>query len=66
MPDNPFTSAPTILDWSNVQGTAPTTEVAGGVALNTTQSLAGGAWDRYEIIGADDQNIVISLVLSNS
>lgn len=66
MPENPFTNAPTQLDWSNALGTAPVTDSAGGVALNVVQSVPGGAWDTYEIVGADEQNAVLSLILSNT
>jgi type IV pilus assembly protein PilA len=66
MPLNPFTSAATNLDWSNVLGTVPATDPAGGVSLNVVQSIAGGAYDRYEIMGADGSNAVLSLVLSNT
>jgi prepilin-type N-terminal cleavage/methylation domain-containing protein len=65
MPTNPFTAAPTALDWSNVAGTAPSTDAAGGVALNVTQSVPGGAFDQYQIIGADEKNDPLSLILSN-
>jgi prepilin-type N-terminal cleavage/methylation domain-containing protein len=65
MPRNPFTSSPTNLDWSNVAGTPPSTDAAGGVALNVTQSVPGGAYDQYEIIGADENNNQLSLILSN-
>jgi len=66
MPLNPFTNVATQLDWSNALGTVPATDPAGGVALNVVQSVAGGAWDTYEIIGADQQNATLSLVISNS
>lgn len=66
MPLNPFTNANTTLDWSNVLGTAPATDAAGGVSLNVVQSVAGGAFDTYEIVGADGQNSTLALVLSNS
>ncbi|MGQ0723244.1 MAG: hypothetical protein ACT4PE_16980, partial [Candidatus Eiseniibacteriota bacterium] len=66
MPTNPFTAAPTTLDWSNALGSAPITDSAGGVALNVVQSVAGGAYDIYEIMGADGANSALSLVLSNT
>jgi prepilin-type N-terminal cleavage/methylation domain-containing protein len=66
LPDNPFTAAATTLDWSNALGTVPATDPAGGVALNVVQSAVGGAYDTYEIIGADHVNVPLSLVLSNS
>lgn len=65
MPMNPFTSLPTSLDWSNVAGTVPSTDGAGGVALNVTQSVVGGAYDEYEVIGTDDGGAALSLVLTN-
>ena len=33
MPDNPFTNAATVLDWSNAWNTAPVTDPAGGIAI---------------------------------
>jgi prepilin-type N-terminal cleavage/methylation domain-containing protein len=65
MPLNPFTAAPTNLDWSNALGTAPTTDPAGGISLNVIQTIAGGAWDAYDITGEDDQGAALSLVLTN-
>ena len=65
MPMNPFTANPTTLDWSNATGTPPSTDAQGGVALNVTQSVPGGAYDEYEIIGADENNAALSLILSN-
>ncbi len=65
MPTNPFTASPTSLDWSNAAGTAPSTDAAGGLSLNVTQSISGGAFDEYEIIGADENNDALSLILSN-
>lgn len=65
MPVNPFTENPTVLDWSNALGTVPVTDPAGGISLNTSQSVAGGTFDIYEIVGADDQNAQLALVLSN-
>jgi prepilin-type N-terminal cleavage/methylation domain-containing protein len=64
-PVNPFTDVPTTIDWSNAAGTLPVTDPAGGVALNVTQTVAGGTYDVYEIIGTDDKNVALSLVLSN-
>jgi prepilin-type N-terminal cleavage/methylation domain-containing protein len=64
-PTNPFTAAPTTLDWSNATGTVPTTDPAGGMALNVTQSVAGGAYDQYEIIGDDQDGVSLSLILTN-
>ena len=65
MPTNPFTEAVTSLDWSNALGTPPATDPAGGVALNTVQSVAGGTFDVYEITGSDDQNAQLALILTN-
>jgi general secretion pathway protein G len=65
MPNNPFTGAATTLDWTNVLGSAPATDAAGGVSLNVVQTVAGGAWDAYDITGEDDAGAVLSLVLTN-
>jgi prepilin-type N-terminal cleavage/methylation domain-containing protein len=65
MPINPFTQLPTTLDWSNVLGSAPGTDAAGGVALNVVQTVAAGAWDAYDILGEDDAGALLSLVLTN-
>jgi prepilin-type N-terminal cleavage/methylation domain-containing protein len=65
MPDNPFTAAATQLDWSNALGTAPSSDAAGGVALNVVQTVAAGAWDAYDILGQDDQGANLSLILTN-
>ena len=65
LPRNPFTAAPTNLDWSNTLGTRPVTDPAGGVSLNVVQTVAGGSWDRYQILGEDDQAALLSLVLTN-
>ncbi len=65
MPNNPFTAAATTLDWSNALGTVPATDPAGGVSLNVIQTVANGAWDAYDILGADDQNVALSLILTN-
>ena len=65
MPNNPFTNAATTLDWSNALGSAPTTDVSGGVALNVIQTVAGGAWDAYDVLGEDDAGSVLTLVLTN-
>jgi len=65
MPVNPFTQAATSLDWSNVLLTAPATDAAGGIALNVIQTVAGGAWDAYDILGEDDAGAQLSLVLTN-
>lgn len=65
MPTNPFTQAATTLDWSNALGTAPATDAAGGVAINIVQTVAGGAWDAYDILGEDDAGAALSLILTN-
>jgi type IV pilus assembly protein PilA len=65
MPDNPFTGAATNLDWSNALGTAPATDPAGGVALNVAQSIVGGVFDTYEIIGTDDTGTTLATALTN-
>jgi prepilin-type N-terminal cleavage/methylation domain-containing protein len=65
MPTNPFTTAATTLDWSNTLGTVPSSDAAGGVALNVIQTVASGAWDAYDILGADDTGAALSLVLTN-
>ncbi len=65
MPANPFTGVATTLDWSNAVGTVPSTDAAGGVALNIVQSVAGGAYDIYDIVGADGLGNVLSQALSN-
>ena len=64
MPNNPFTNAATFLDWGNAAGTAPATDPAGGVALNTW-AAAGAAIDAYDILGTDDAGAVLTLVLTN-
>ena len=65
MPNNPFTGVPTNLDWTNALGSAPATDPSGGVSLNIVQTIAGGAWDAYDITGEDDQGALLSLVLTN-
>ena len=65
MPKNPFTSAPTNVDWSNALGTMPTTDPAGGIALNVDQTVGGGTFDAYDIRGEDDVGAGLSLILSN-
>ena len=65
MPNNPFLNAATTLDWSNALGTAPTSDAAGGVALNVVQTVAAGAYDAYDIVGEDDAGAALSLVLTN-
>lgn len=66
MPENPFTNAPTTLDWSNAWNTAPATDPAGGVALNVIQTNPGGTFDAYQILGTDDQGALLSLVFANN
>ena len=65
MPNNPFTGAATSLDWSNVLLTRPATDAAGGIAINVVQTVVGGAWDAYDIVGEDDNGAQLSLVLTN-
>jgi prepilin-type N-terminal cleavage/methylation domain-containing protein len=65
MPVNPFTNAATTLDFTNALGSVPITDPAGGVSLNVAQTVAGGSWDIYDIVGADAQNVQLALVLSN-
>ena len=66
MPDNPFTAAATTLGWSNALGTAYNgVDAAGGVQINVAQTIAGGAWDAYDILGEDDQANQLSLILTN-
>jgi len=65
MPENPFTIAPTTLDFTNVLGSPPATDPAGGVSLNTSQSVAGGIFDTYDIVGTNASNAPLALILSN-
>jgi prepilin-type N-terminal cleavage/methylation domain-containing protein len=66
MPQNPFTGVATTLDWTaNALGTPPATDPSGGVSLNVAQTVAGGAWDAYDITGEDDAGAVLSLILTN-
>ena len=65
MPENPFTLAQTTLDFTNLLGSVPATDPAGGVSLNVAQSVAGGSWDTYDITGTDATNAQLALVLSN-
>ncbi|MGQ0722422.1 MAG: type IV pilin protein [Candidatus Eiseniibacteriota bacterium] len=65
MPINPFTQAATTLDWSAALGTAPATDASGGVSINVVQTVVGGAFDAYDILGEDDAGAVLSLVLTN-
>ena len=66
MPNNPFTNAATTLDWSaNALGSAPVTDLAGGVSLNVAQTVVGAAWDAYDVTGEDDQGAILSLILTN-
>ncbi len=65
MPANPFTAAATTLDWTNVLGTPPGTDAAGGISINVVQTVAAGAWDAYDITGEDDTGAALSLVLTN-
>ena len=65
MPTNPFTQAATTLDWTNVLGTPPATDPAGGVSLNVTQSVAGGNYDQYDIVAENDIGVPLAQVLKN-
>jgi prepilin-type N-terminal cleavage/methylation domain-containing protein len=65
MPQNPFTGAATALDWTNVLGSPPFTDAAGGVCLNVVQSVPGGAWDRYDIVGENDVGVPLGHILKN-
>ncbi|HMB68904.1 MAG TPA: prepilin-type N-terminal cleavage/methylation domain-containing protein [bacterium] len=65
MPNNPFTNAPTTLDYTAALGTAPATDLAGGISLNLVATVAGGAIDAYDITGEDDAGALLSLVLTN-
>lgn len=65
MPENPFTLAATSLDFTNALGSVPVTDPAGGVSLNVVQSMAGGVFDMYDIIGANGSNMQLALILSN-
>ncbi len=65
MPQNPFTLGATSLDWSNVPGTPPSTDPAGGVSLNVAQSLPGGPFDQYDIYGGGETGVPIAQVLKN-
>jgi prepilin-type N-terminal cleavage/methylation domain-containing protein len=66
MPENPFTSAPTVLDWSNAWNTVPGTDPAGGVSLNVIQTNPGGTFDAYQVLGTDDQGALLSLSFVNN
>jgi len=66
MPDNPFTGAPTTLDWSNAFNTVPASDPAGGVAFNVIQTQPGGAFDAYQVLGTDDVGALLSLMLVNN
>jgi len=65
MPVNPFTNVQTTLDFTNTPGSVPVTDPAGGVSLNVTQSIPGGTWDSYDVVGANSLNVPLPLVLSN-
>ncbi len=67
MPNNPFTGAATVLTWTaNALGSAPPVGNPGAVSLNVAQTIAGAAWDAYDITGNDDTGSVLtSLVLTN-
>lgn len=65
MPINPFTQVPTNLDWTTVLLSVPVTDGAGGISFNITQSVAGGAWDRYDIVGEDNVGTPLAQVFKN-
>lgn len=65
MPVNPFTGVATNLDWTNVLMSPPTTDGAGGISFNIVQSVAGGAWDRYDIVGENDVGVPLAQVMRN-
>jgi general secretion pathway protein G len=65
MPPNPFTGVATTLDWGAGLGAAPATDASGGVSLNVVQTVAGGAFDAYDVTGEDDQGALLSLILTN-
>jgi type II secretory pathway pseudopilin PulG len=65
MPNNPFTNVATTLDWG-AAGAAPATDAAGGVSLNVYNGGGVAAiLDAYDITGADDQNVQLTLILTN-
>ncbi len=65
LPANPFTSAPTSIDWTNVPMTPPATDPVGGISINTSQSMAGGSWDRYDIVSTSDTGAPLSTIFKN-
>jgi prepilin-type N-terminal cleavage/methylation domain-containing protein len=65
MPLNPFTGVATNLDWTNVLLSPPTTDAAGGISLNVIQSVAGGAYDRYDIVGENEVGVALAQVYKN-
>jgi prepilin-type N-terminal cleavage/methylation domain-containing protein len=65
LPENPFTVAPTNLDWTNALGSVPVTDAAGGVSFNVTQSVAGGTWDTYDIVGTSEVGAPLNGILKN-
>ncbi len=64
MPLNPFTNVNTTLDWTNVLNTAPATDAAGGISLNTFAS-GGGRIDMYDIVGENETGAALALILGN-
>ena len=65
LPVNPFTSAATSIDWTNVPLTPPATDPVGGVSINTSQSMAGGSFDRYDIVSTSDTGMPLSTIFKN-
>lgn len=65
LPDNPFTAAPTSVDWTNVPLTPPATDPIGGISINTSQSTAGGVYDRYDIVSTSDTGAPLSTIFKN-
>ncbi|MAF27465.1 MAG: type II secretion system protein [Gemmatimonadota bacterium] len=64
-PANPFTGAATTIDWGAALGTAPATDAAGGISMNTISTQANAVVDAYDITGEDDGGNLLSLVLTN-
>ena len=66
MPTNPFTAAATVLTWTaNALGSPPTAGAPGEISLNVAQTVAGAAWDAYDVTGNDDTGAALSLILTN-
>ena len=65
MPNNPFTNAATVLNFTAALGTPPVAGNPGECSLNLVATVAGGTIDAYDITGNDDAGAVLSLVLTN-